>query len=372
MFPNEHVYQRARRRSIEEGRRCVQADGSKRLLKPAERVELSDAALPAGRCIYAQNETYLELCNSGWERQWKAGIGTVFVLLPCLLIFWGFYGFSLHPIVFDRVLLFWGTSENLATSADLWFGWLLLFPLSLGCCVLLWLWFDIMGVRTCFFTYARGRIRFNRVTRKVYLLRPRGCGGNAVFDWDRLRAIVDMDGYDLLARKNGAPGKAAYYSLILYHPPFDAADPHAKGEDAIFVGPTLPMQHDAAPLWEYIRRYMEYGPGQEGIPERIGQEHTTYCGKPSSSQYKLEQRPGMMETAYHMLSQVTCSWPAFPKEWQSDSGIGEPEDKPVQTGAVMTALVYRAQGKLSKADEIEFLQHWGTAEAQQEAMTRKQ
>ncbi|MDT4874530.1 hypothetical protein FQZ97_1098370 [compost metagenome] len=174
----------------------------------------------------------------------------------------------------------------------------------------------------------------------------------------------------MLAKKNGAPGKAAYYSLILYHPPFDAADPHAKGEDAIFVGPTLPMQQDAAPLWEYIRRYMEYGPGHEGIPERVGQEHTTYCGKPSSSQYKLEQRPGVMETAYHMLSQVTCSWPAFPREWQSDSGVGEPEDKPVQAGAVMTALVYRARGKLSKADEIEFLQHWGTAEAQREAMSR--
>jgi hypothetical protein len=50
--------------------------------------------------------------------------------------------------------------------------------------------------------------------------------------------------------------------------------------------------------------------------------------------------------------------------------MGEPEDKPVQTGAVMTALVYRAQGRLSKADEIEFLRHWGTAEAQQEAMSR--
>ena len=116
---------------------------------------------------------------------------------------------------------------------------------------------------------------------------------------------------------------------------------------------------------------MEYGPGQEGIPERIEQQHTTYCGKPSPNQYRLEQRPGVMETMYHMLSQVTCSWPAFPKEWQSDSGIGEPEEKPVQTGAVMTALVHRAQGKLSKADEIEFLQRWGTAEAVQEAMPNR-
>jgi hypothetical protein len=370
MFPNEHVYQRARRRSVAEGRKCVQADGSKKLWKPSEPSDAKNIVFP-GRSIYAQNNVYLELSNSGWEQQWKAGIGTVFVVLPCLMMFWGFFGFGILPLFINKVFFLWfGLVESHPTYIGL--GWLLLFPLSLGCCVLLWLWFDIMGVRTCFFTFARGRIRFNRVTRKVYVLRPKGCGGNAVFDWDRLRAIVDMDGYDLLAKKNGAPGKAAYYSLILYHPPFDSADPEAKGEDAIFVGPTLPMQHQAAPLWEYIRRYMENGPTIDTIPENkrskqipryIPQGYSTFCGKPDARQYKLEQRPGIMETSYHMLSQVTCSWPTFPREWQSDSGMGEPEDRPVQTGAVMTALVYRAKGKLSKADEIELLTHWGTAEA---------
>ena len=376
MFPNEHVYQRARNRSVAEGRRCVQADGSKKMWRPDEPGGADSVVLP-GRCIYAQNDSYLELCNSGWDRQWKAGIGTVFVLLPCLLMFWGFYGFAVHPLLTgDMIFLWFGVFE--ARPIFIWFGWLLIFPLALGSCVLLWLWFDIMGVRTCFFTFARGRIRFNRITRKVYLLRPRGCGGNAVFDWDRLRAIVDMDGYDLLAKKNGAPGKAAYYSLILYHPPLDSADPQAKGEDAIFVGPTLPVQGQAAPLWEYIRRYMETGPTVDEIPEGtasrskqipryIPQAYSTFCGKPDARQYKLEQRPGIMETAYHMLSQVTCSWPTFPREWHSDSGMGEPEERPVQTGAVMTALVYRAKGKLSKADEIELLTHWGTAEALAEA-----
>ena len=383
MFPNEHVYQRARKRSVEEGRKCVQADGEKKLWRPGEACDADSIILP-GRCIYAQNDSYLELCNSGWERQWKAGIGTVFVVLPCLLIFWVFYGLALHPLLFGKLIIFYGELTYKSEMAPLlWLGWMLLFPLSLGCCVLLWLWFDIMGVHTCFFTFARGRIRFNRITRKVYLLRPKGCGGNAVFDWDRLCAIVDMDGYDLLAKKNAPPGKAAYYSLILYHPPFDPVDPQAKGEDAIFVGPTLPMQHQAAPLWEYIRRYMEIGPTVDEIPESassrskqipryIPQGYSTFCGKPSVRQYKLEQRPGFMETTYHMLSQVTCSWPTFPKEWQSDSGMGEPEDRPVQTGAVMTALVYRAKGKLSKADEVELLTHWGTAEALAEAKARKE
>ncbi|MEJ8859263.1 DUF6708 domain-containing protein [Variovorax robiniae] len=365
MFPNEHVYRRARSRSVAEGRKCIQADGSKRLWLTNEPSEVVDVDLP-GRCAYAQNDAYLELCNSGWEQQWKAGIGTVFVLLPCLMIFWGFYGFAVLPLFTGEMIFLWFGAFD-ARSVFVWFGWLLLFPLSLGCGVLLWLWFDIMGVGTCFFTYARGRIRFNRLTRKVYVLRPKSCGGNGVLEWDRLCAILDMDGYDLLARKNAAPGKAAYYSLILYSPPADPTDPQAQGEDAVFVGPTLQMQQKASSVWEYIRCYMEYGPGREGVHKYLPQEYSTFCGKPSRSQYKLEQRPGVMETAYHMLSQVTCSWPRFPKEWQSDSGIGEPEEKPVQTGAVMTAMAYRAEGKLSKADEIELLTHWGTEDALREA-----
>lgn len=36
---------------------------------------------------------------------------------------------------------------------------------------------------------------------------------------------------------------------------------------------------------------------------------------------------GFLETTCQMLSQATCTWPRFPKEWQSDSGLGEPEDR---------------------------------------------
>jgi hypothetical protein len=259
----------------------------------------------------------------------------------------------------------------LASHRALWpQPWLLCFPLALGAALLLYLHFGLNGVHTAFFTYARGRIRFNRQTRKVYVLRPRWCGGNAVLDWDRLRAIVDMDGYDLLTRKNIAPGKKLpYYALILYHPPFDPGDPGAKGEDALFVGPSLASGDSAAPLWEYIRRYMEDGPGHNGVPSRAPLAGSTLCGIPDSRQRELED-PFASGGFFYRLSVDTCSWPRFPKEWHSDSGLGEPEDRPVQTGAVMTALVYRAQGKLSSQDDVEFLTHWGTKEALAEAKTR--
>jgi len=293
----------------------------------------------------------------------------LFVGTAVFLTLWMFYGLAIHPLLTGNILFLWFGSLE-ARAIYIWFGWLFLSP----CAALMYAYWHLSVfpgvIRPSFFTFARGRIRFNRVTRKVYVLRPKFAGGNVVLDWDRICAVLDWTIYDTIFRRRENT-RLQRRALVLYCKPIDINDPRGLGEDCLFVGPSLSASSEAAPLWEYIRRYMAHGPGQASIPERIGQEQTTYCGKLSAEQYKLEQRPGFMETGFHMMSQVTCSWPVFPKEWQSDSGIGEPEDKPVQTGAVMTALVYRAQGKLSKADEIEFLRHWGTSEALQEATSRK-
>ncbi|MFS2098695.1 DUF6708 domain-containing protein [Variovorax sp. Varisp85] len=373
MFVRENSYRLAQRRSSEKGRTHINLDGQKRW--PTYRTGARGIEIP-GRAAYAQNDAYLELCNPGWDFQWRAGMGNLYVILPAAVLIWIWYGFAVHPLVFKTIIFFWPT---MAYGSEDWpylvFGWLLLFPLALASAFMIFAWFHCMGMRTCFFTYARGRIRFNRLTRKVYVLRPRYCGGNVVLDWERLAALFEPEG-------SSAGAKQTIKALALHHPPFDPTDPNAKGEDCIFVGPALPGPQEAAYLWEYIRQYMEVGPTTDHIPadasstykgiaRYLQPDYTTYCGKPDSRQYGLEQKPGFMETSFHMMSQITCSWPAFPKEWQSDSGIGEPEDKPVQTGAVMTAFVHRAQGKLSKADEIEFLQRWGTAEAVQEAMPNR-
>ena len=371
MFVRENSYRLARLRSPEKGRVHINLEGQKHW--PTQRSGARGVEIPS-RAAYAQNDAYLELCNPGWDLQWRAGMGNLYVVLPALVLIWMWYGLAVHPLLFKQIIFFFAISDRVS-STDLWLGWLLLFPLALASAFMIFAWFHYMGMRTCFFTHARGRIRFNRLTRKVYVLRPGYCGGNVVLDWERLMALFEPEG-------TSAGAKQTIKALALYHPPFDPADPSAKGEDCIFVGPGLSGPQEAASLWEYIRQYMEAGPTVDhvpadasstykGIARYLHPDYTTYCGKPSRRQYQLEQKPGFMETSFHMISQVTCSWPAFPKEWQSDSGVGEPEDKPVQAGAVMTALVYRARGKLSKADEIKFLQHWGTAEAVQEAMSRK-
>lgn len=376
MFIRESSYLQSQRKSPVYGHTFINLDGQRHW-----RVnEASDAAgigIP-GRCVYAQNDAYLELCNPGWSRQWWAGLSAIGVVLTSSLIILAWYGFAVHPLLFKKVMFVfpWLMGDYEPGTKDVaivWFGWLLCFPMAIGASFLLYLSLVLSGMRTGFFTYLRGRVRFNRKTRKVYVLRPGYCGGNKVFEWDRLLGLLEA---------SPADGRQFdEFALALYHPPFDPNDPKTKGEDCIFVGPELIHRGQAAGLWEYIRRYMEIGPTVDEIPDDVTETYkqiprvlpepyTTYCGKPSIGQYGLEQKPRILQTPYHMLSQVTCYWPKFPKEWQSDSGVGEPEDKPVQTGAVMTALVYRAKGKLSKADEIELMRRYGTEEGLAEALGR--
>jgi hypothetical protein len=372
MFIREEGYARLQKLAVAKGRAHINLDGQKHW--PTDRSGARGISIPGGSA-FAQNEAYLELCNPGWDLQWRAGMGNLYVILPALVIIWMWYGFAIHPPVFGAIIFFWPT---IAYGTDDWpyvvFGWLLLFPLALASAFLIYMWFYKMGMRTCFFTYARGRIRFNRLTRKVYVLRPKYCGGNVVLDWERMVALFDPQSTDRWDKQSVA-------MLALYHPPFDPMDPEAKGEDCLFVGPAVSGPDGAAHLWEYIRQYMETGPtvdhlpadapaNYKGIARYLHPDYTTFCGLPDGPQYGLEQKPGFMETMFHMMSQVTCSWPRFPKEWHSDSGMGEPEDKPVQTGAAMTAMVYRAKGKLSLQDDVEFLIHWGTEEALAEAKAR--
>lgn len=370
MFVRENSYAIARRKSIEKGRAHINLGGQKQW--PINRSGARGVSMPGGGA-FAQNDSYLELCNPGWDLQWRAGMGNLYVVLPALFIIWFWYGMTIHPLLFGQLIFFWYPTTRF-DGGDLVFGWLLGFPLALASAFLIFAWFYYMGMRTCFFTYARGRIRFNRLTRKVYVLRPGYCGGNVVLDWERLVALYEPEG-------TSAGAKQTIKALALYHPPFDSADPTAAGEDCIFVGSAVSGPEGAAHLWEYIRQYMETGPtvdhippdapsNYKGIARYLHPDYTTFCGKPDGPQYTLEQKPGFMETLFHMMSQMTCSWPRFPREWQSDSGMGEPEDRPVQTGAVMTAMVYRNEGKLSPEDDVEFLTHWGTEEALTEAKTR--
>ncbi len=173
MFIKENAYFRVARRSAGKGKNLIDL-GFQKKWSVDRSCEADGIDLP-GRCVYAQNEKYLELCNPGWEFQWRAAVGSIFIA-PCFLfIAWLWYCFAVHPLIFGK-LIFIGpwyiVDYKNEMSPFFWGGWLLIFPMALAGFFIMHLWWNANGARTAFFTYARGRIRFNRIQRKVYVLRP--------------------------------------------------------------------------------------------------------------------------------------------------------------------------------------------------------
>ncbi|MCU1731218.1 MULTISPECIES: DUF6708 domain-containing protein [unclassified Pseudomonas] len=107
------------------------------------------------------------------------------------------------------------------------------------------------------FVQRRLLIRFNRVTRQVYLHRPRYAGGITVLDWEQVspQATVGEDEAANIGRQ-----------LILVWDPTVTGLPHLH---LVFVGKTADGTSDIVNLWEFIRRYMEEGPQSVPAPKKL-------------------------------------------------------------------------------------------------------
>lgn len=198
-----------------------------------------------------------------------------------------------------------------------------------------------------FFTALRTRYRFNRTTRKVYVLRPRKYGGNAILDWDRVKAHVkwappkswtaEQLASSEEARRERLLSAGIDSNLLLYWPPFDPADPERKGEDVIWVGPN----DSGEPLWQYIRTFMKEG--MDAVPKPAeynwlrkgfsspGQhmEETVMhgslvrdkmVGQGTSAATATNFGLNVLWAPLHTLAERLCYWPTFPEEWNSDCG----------------------------------------------------
>ena len=104
------------------------------------------------------------------------------------------------------------------------------------------------------FTIRHIRVRFNRVTRQVYIQRPKYCGGTVVFKWDHIMpgnfgdSGSDMNGTNMV-------------NLIVFHP-YKTGFPIAH---SVGIGKNTYKGQDYKDEWEFIRRYMEDGP--ENLPK---------------------------------------------------------------------------------------------------------
>ena len=305
--------------------------------KPKKKKWDAQPALDWQRTLFDRNEHFIELSNMGEEDR------SLMVMLSGLLL--GLLGFSIFFWIFMTI-------EEPVFSK--WWNLSMFF----GACmtsVVLWLNYMLWPLQYApnFFTLLRARYRFNRTTRKVYVLRPARYGGNVVLDWDRVQAHVNwcaprgMTHDDLRdpvarqARQDNGGGQFGMRGLVLYWPPFDPADKERKGEEVLWVGPKLAGEN----LWQYIRTFMEEG--MDAVPEpteyewlrkgfhTVGQHVEETVLGPSRVLDRMggraEEGKTSMQTDFnfmlnavwaplHCLAERLCSWPTFPEEWNSDCG----------------------------------------------------
>lgn len=115
------------------------------------------------------------------------------------------------------------------------------------------------------FTARRLIVRFNRITRKIYLLRPNHLGGIVALDWDTAEVCIDPKMSEL-------DGTGGFVVLGWEKESNSVRDVHGNLKDDFeitFVGRPTRNASELLAFWEYIRRYMEDGPEAAPKPEKL-------------------------------------------------------------------------------------------------------
>ncbi|MGH8467397.1 MAG: DUF6708 domain-containing protein [Pseudomonas sp.] len=201
--------------------------------------------------IHECNETYIEL--TAGATQAHRGIITYLSLMTIYVIYIHIKMTALHNAVWFTGVNYSGRA--LATIGDYISG-LFMIAFTTG------VFYVIVRYARIFinlenFVQRRLLIRFNRVTRQVYLHRPRFAGGVTVLDWEQLalETIVGEEESAGIGRK-----------LLLLWDPAVTGLPHLH---LVFVGKTADGTSDLVNLWEFIRRYMEEGPQSVPAPKKL-------------------------------------------------------------------------------------------------------
>ncbi|PSS46184.1 DUF6708 domain-containing protein [Pseudomonas sp. BBP2017] len=115
------------------------------------------------------------------------------------------------------------------------------------------------------FTARRLIVRFNRITRKVYLLRPKHLGGVVALDWDTAEVCIDPN----MSELDGVGG----FVMLGWDKETNSvrdADGNLKDDFEItMVGKPTRNGSELLAFWEYIRRYMEEGPEAAPKPKKL-------------------------------------------------------------------------------------------------------
>ncbi|HHH9282386.1 TPA: hypothetical protein ACP31J_005051, partial [Pseudomonas aeruginosa] len=187
--------------------------------------------------VYAHGDTYIDLRTPNDE---KRGIVTFFCCVLGGMLTWA----AIATIWFAASDL---TNPNRDLDWEFYIFGLTLAPLTAIFALYLFFRYALGLIRLESFTARRIIVRFNRITRKVYLLRPKHLGGLRIMDWDKTEVLIDKKMSEL-------EGTGGY--VILVWDKGDGVDLQGTPTDNIevtFVGKPTHNASELLAFWEYIR-----------------------------------------------------------------------------------------------------------------------
>jgi hypothetical protein len=298
----------------------------------AERFETAHIEGP----VYACNDVYLEV-RCGALEKWRG-----FITLVSLTLLWTIFKFAdsaLHDVL----------REIESDWVDFDFGSVLLFITSIGPTVgfsYVFYKYVFKFTRLECFTYRHLLIRFNRVTRQVYLHRPAHCGGIVTMPWEGIMHD-DPGSFPMMVSWQEQNGDNSF--------PLTMA----------FIGKSYSKPNTAKEQWEFIRRYMDEGGLQAvkapEIASRLPFPWTGLCVLHEGLENFFENSNGLIiagvivlfpaliiVSLLHWVSLLLCWPPRWPKEIREAGQPGKPtpklttiDDYPPKIATQLKANAYR-------------------------------
>ncbi|PBJ17067.1 hypothetical protein BSF44_56770 [Pseudomonas sp. ACN8] len=227
-------------------------------LPPIRVTQSVSQAISDNDSLYAYNLTYIDVRTPSDE---KRGLITLIPGIGGALLIWMLIT-TIYYIGGNYISLFLGNGGHLNT-VDYIFMWII--PAIPTIALYLYIKYVFPYLRLEAFTARRLIVRFNRVTRKIYLLRPKHLGGIVALDWDNAEVCINPK----MSELDGTGGFVMLGWDKETHSVRDA-DGHLKDDFEItFVGKPTRNASELLAFWEYIRRYMEDGPEAAPKPKKL-------------------------------------------------------------------------------------------------------
>lgn len=214
----------------------------------------ASARVTSNGSVYQKNEVFLEVCGQFESQRGILGFAVAFI--PAWLILSTTY----MALLWGRDLIRGSSDNGVPNDYSIFFG----IPFFGGLLTLL-LWLSkklvLPKLRKDYFTSRRILIRFNRVTRKVYVLAPKFAGGLSIYDWDTAQATLDNKAGMSPTPVSEEEANKGSGRLILGWVDVEAR----KALGLVFVGRAAGNAAKGRAWWEYIRSYME--DGADSVPK---------------------------------------------------------------------------------------------------------